>query len=468
MIRAVLLCLMFGLGLGGAQVAPETSASFVMNDLWALAEEAKQTYEGQAQTIDSPLWRQVINRAETLKRENPGNVELQLFLATSYGYVGWDSRAYENWLTYLEGGGSLGAASSQDVNAEQLFEAAATEIGFARYEANRLRDALPYYETVLSYLPENREALRWLGRIHLELGEPETAIPYWEALAELGSGDESVNYYLGLAREQVNVGPEASRAFQRGIGAYEAGDLETALDAFAEAARLNNSFVNAFVWAGRSALESGASERAARYWRRVAELDPQDERPAYFIAVAETQARWGQAATAAFYQGQAYYEEDDLGAAAEQFERAFDLEPRFKDAAVWAARSYQENGDLEAASRYWQEVLRLDPDDRRAASFLRVAELQSEQGAEAGQAFVQGVSAFERADLESAAAFFEQAVAENETYAEAWGWLGRVYFTQQNYSQAARAYGRASELAPADEGYSFFAVEAARLAGGED
>ena len=430
----------------------------------ALAEDAKRTYGDGPQTIDSPLWQRAISAAEGLKRSSPDDLNLRLLLATSYGYVDWYSRAFENWQAYLGGGGTLQAAARSDTNSEALFSEAGTELGFARYEADDLRGALPFYQTVLTYLPEDAESVRWLGRIHLELGEPQEALGYWEALKRLSPEDETIDYYIGLAEEQIEVGPAASAAFQAGIGAYEAGDIDTALESFQTALEENREFKNAYVWAGRSALELGRSVQARNYWERVLDLDPEDERADYFLNIASTQEKWGKDAADAFFDAQTLYLQSDLEEAANLFERAFDLNPDYKDAAVWAARSHQEAGHLENAQRYWNEVLDLDPDDNRAKSFLRMSETQADNGVEAGQAFVQGVSAFESADLIKAAERFQVAVAENDQYAEAWGWLGRVYFTQENYAEAAGAYAKAAELEPNNDGYTFFEREANRLA----
>ena len=213
------------------------------------------------------------------------------------------------------------------------------------------------------------------------------------------------------------MGPAASAAFQAGIGAYEAGDIDTALESFQTALEENREFKNAYVWAGRSALELGRSVQARNYWERVLDLDPEDERADYFLNIASTQEKWGKDAADAFFDAQTLYLQSDLEEAANLFERAFDLNPDYKDAAVWAARSHQEAGHLENAQRYWNEVLDLDPDDNRAKSFLRMSETQADNGVEAGQAFVQGVSAFESADLIKAAERFQVAVAENDQYA---------------------------------------------------
>lgn len=429
-----------------------------------VAAQALTSYKGTVMNTDQPLWREALTLGQTALSEHPGDPETLHFLATSYGYVRWYVRAWQHWQRYFEAGGTLASANQLDANSSQLFAEAGTELGFARYQANELRAALPFYEGVFSYLPENTEALRWLGRIHLELGDPDQAVLYWRHLTDLRPNDESAAYYLALSEEQREVGTAASSAFQAGIRAYEAKDLSTALSAFQAAIAANSAFTNAYVWAGRSSLELGQAELAESYWRRVIELDPSDERALYFARLAEAERLWGRDAASAFFEGQALHLQNDFAAAAKRFEAAFNLNPAYTEAAVWAARSFQESEQTDKAIYYWRTVTELDPDDKRATDFLRLALRQDTYGIDAGAAFVEGVAAFESADLATAEARFGEALNADETFAEAWAWLGRIYFSRADYARAAGAYERASGLEPGNEGYRFFAREARTLA----
>ena len=416
---------------------------------------------------DQARWRDAIRLGERAKSLSPQDPAVLHFLATTYGYVGWYVRAWENWLAYFQSPAGIVEARATDALSESLYSQAGTELGFARYELNDLRGAVPFYQQVLAYLPNDEEALTWLGRIYLELNEPSNALPYWYTLFQLNPENESAAYHLELSEEQVRVGTEASTAFQEGIRDYEAGRVAEALEHFERAAQVNDSFTNAFVWAGRSSLDLEQPRRALEHWQKVLGLDPSDQRAHYFARVSADQVKWGIPAASAFYEGQTLHLQNDFAGAAQSFERAFELNASYKEAAVWAARSYQESQQPDKAIELWSAVLKLDPSDKRAKDFLRLAVAQDEHGIDSGQAFIEGVSAFESADLATAELKFKEAINGDESYAEAWGWLGRVYFTQGDFARAAGAYERALRLEPSNDGYGYFAKEARFLASEE-
>lgn len=458
MIRLLFICIcLFGVSFGQTV---RTADQFLAEAV-AKAEEAKLSYE--VATFDQPLWRDAIRLGEDALALDPSNLNTLHFLATTHGYINWYSKAWSYWQNYFTAGGTLEFASQLDAQSAQLLEDAGTELGFARYEARNLREALEFYEAVLSFLPDNAESLRWAGRIHLELAEPDESLVYWERLTQVLPDDEGVVYYLRLAKQQDRVGIVASTAFQKGLEAYEEGNASEALELFEDATRASAGFADALAWAGRVSFELGLTRESSDYWQQVLELDPTDERAAYFARYAADRETWGTAADA-FYAGQSLHLQNNLSAAVREFEKAYQLNTGYKDAAVWTARTYQELGQPAQAAPYWQAVLQLDPTDKRAQDFLRLAQVQVETGIEAGNAFLEGVAAFEAANLGVAESFFLESIDANPNYPDAWAWLGRVHFTMGDYEEAAEAYGKAYALEPANDGYRFFTNESLRLA----
>ena len=457
-VIAVYLCLAFGVGVF-AQQTPETAR--LLSQARDVVAAAEAQYAGTVLNIDQPLWRQAIDLGEQALAASPDDPETTLFLARTYSRIGWFIRAWPRWQGYLAAGGTLAPDDAA------IFAKTGTELGFSRYSAGDLAGALPYYQTVAATLPENPEALSWLGRILLEQGDPAAALPYWERLAILSPSNEGFTFYRDLTNEQVRVGPAASAAFRSGLGAYDAGDLGPALAAFETAAAANPQFKEAFTWAARTSGELEQFDKATGYWQRVLELAPDDPGATYFLRFTEDQKQWGTAAVNAFYEGQKLYQEGDLAGAAERFDAAARFNPAFKDALVWTARSLQELGQTDKALVAWRSVLKLDPEDKRAGYFLNLAEQQLAYGGVAGRAFIQGVEQFEVANLSEAETLFQEAVETNPAFVEAWAWLGRTHFTSADYAAAAVAYEKAAELAPDNDDYRFFADEAAFLAGDE-
>jgi tetratricopeptide (TPR) repeat protein len=461
----LLICLLglSFLSAGFAQVRV-TETTSLLEQAQKVAEQAKTTYTSY--DIDKPLWREAMRLGTEAQRGEPENPDIALFLAQTYSYTKWYIRAWEQWQKYLSLGKTLDDAVARvgDIARTQFLETG-TELGFAAYEAQNLETALDYYKAVNDVVTDDVETLTWLGRIHLELGQPNEARPYWQRASELDPSNENIGYFSTIIEEQVTVGAEASSMFQTGIRAYEAGKLEEALQAFEWAVSANDTFTQAYVWAGRTALELEESNLAVGYWSRVLELDPTDTRAQYFLEVAQTQVQYGAEAANAFYEGQTFYSQQNLAEAAQSFERATRENPRYTQAFVWTARSYQELNQFDKAIPFWEKVLELNPNDTRASYFLLLAKKEISGDTDSGQAFIEGITYYQRNDFENAEAAFKKAVQTDTNFADAWGWLGRVYFTVANYPEAATAYARAAQLAPSNSDYTFFADEAKRLAG---
>lgn len=432
-------------------LAPAAAAS--LTELSAALETARSS--SQQPHPDQPLWREAIRTGEQARDADPESAELLRTLAGLYSEVSWHIRAFETWLDY--------AAVSGEAPAGAAFAEAAHQLGFARYSAGDLQGALVYYETLSELQPTNAEALYWLGRIRLEAGEAPAAEASFARLNALPAAELSPGQ-LRLADQVTRFGAEAGRQFALGLNQYDAGDTAAALEHFEAAFTANRSFGEAAVWAGRTALELGQPGLAAGYWRWAVELDPADSRSRYFLELSTRQERWGIDAVAAFDRGQELYQAGELEEALAEFESAFRLGPGYVDALSWSARVAQELGFFERAHDYWSRVLSLEPADEGARYFMNLAEQRVAFGAGVSDGFLRGVGHYQQADFVAAEQEFLAVTAESPEFAPAWGYLGQIYFSQRRYGLAAEAYETARSLEPDSDEYTFFAMEARRLA----
>ncbi len=440
-------------------VQPPAQAAAEAQALLAQARAAAQeAHEGSlAPSPDQTGWRDAIRLGEAARDLAPEDPVVVRFLAETYSTVAWDSRAWVAWGAYLDAGGDLDEAALGALNE------AGRKLGYARFAVGDLGGATEVFERVLELGADNVEAVTWLGRIALEQGRSEAAERYWERVLELKPDDPTARYYLAQSREQLAYGADAVGAFNEGVAAYDESRTAAALDAFSRAAQTNPEFAQAHQRAGQTALELGRSGAAQRHFRALVALDPADDRAAYLLTLADAQSTWGAEAVNAFYDGQELYNQGRVADAAERFAGASDANPAYPEAAGWAARSFQESGQVARAVPYWARVVALNPEDESARYFLEAAQAQKDIGAEAASAFNEGVKAYGEADLGAAQAAFETAAEREPTYAEAWGWLGRLAFEGGRYGEAEAAYGRALGLEPGNASYRFFEAEAARL-----
>ncbi len=252
----------------------------------------------------------------------------------------------------------------------------------------------------------------------------------------------------------LEAATEALRGY--GFARYQAGDREAARTAFARWLELVPDDPDAHRWFGRVLFEGGDPGAALPYLRRWAALRPDDPDAAYFVAEAELGERVGVAASTAFRSGMAAYEQGDFEVAAAAFEEARSAAPEYADAHAWAGRVALESGDPAAAAAAFAEASALRPDDAGIAYFLRAAELERDFGIEAGGAFLDGLTAYERGDLDAAAVLFVAATEANPGFVEAWVWRGRSLQEAGDLAAAEQAWARVVELDPADERAQFF------------
>jgi len=465
-VRVALIAVV-SLGLFAAAYAQRPASA---EQLFTRAQQAAQQAVAQNEPPhpDQSHWSQAWRLGEQALQASPHDIAIERFLARTYSTLDWYVRAYDSWLAFLSDGGSLGDMSGLAADARSntaMFEEAGTQLGFLRYQAGDKQAALRYYDKVLEILPGDPLALRWLGRIYYEQGDPRKALPYWQALVDQKPDDKAAQYYLQRTRQQVSVGVNASDAYQRGLELYDKGDKLQALSAFERALSSNPDFTDAAVWAGRTALDLGRPYTAVGYWQRVTKARPNDQGAAYFLQVAQAEATWGVDAGKAFYDGQSLYQKGQVQAANDAFVQALRANDAYLEAWIWAARTSQELGNYGDAILYWQGVLQRSPDDSRAKYFLEQAKQQLDYGAEAGKAFVAGVQEYQSGKFDAAEKDLVAATKANPSFPAAWGTLGRLYFQQQRYADAADAFAHALKLKPDDQNYAYFERESKRLAG---
>jgi len=440
------------------------------DQLFQQAQQARQAAQAANEPAhpDQPDWNQAWTLGEQALQLAPHDTAIERFLARTYSDMNWYARAYKDWLAFMADGGSLddmsGLPSGATPNAD-LFEHVGTQLGFARYQAGDKQAALQYYQKVHEVLPEDTLALRWLGRIYFELGQPDQALPYWQALVTLEPNDQAASYYLQRTQEQLKVGISASDAFNRGVDLYDKGHKQAALTAFQQALSANPDYTEAAVWAGRTSLDLDQPDQAVSYWQQVVRAKPNDAGAKYFLQLAQAESEWGVEAGKAFYQGQSLYQKGQVKAANAAFVQALRANSGYLDAWVWAARTSQELGNYGDAILYWQGVLQRSPGDTRAQYFLNQAKQQLNYGSDAGKAYVAGVQEYQAGQFAAAEKDLKAATVANPTFPAAWGTLGRLYFQQQRYAEAADAFAQALKLKPDDQNYAYFERESKRLAG---
>lgn len=317
---------------------------------------------------DLPLWREAIRYGKEATKLAPDAPEPLRFLAEAYSRSNWPGPAWQTWNDYLSEGYTL------DNEAVPLFVSAGEQLGYTRYSQGQAEAALEIYQYIIEVVPYDKEAHVWAGRILLEMGRPDEALPYWETVVSRDSTDERATYFLQLTQNQVQWGRDAATAFQEGISLYEKGQLQEAALKFNSAAKQNTNFTDAYIWSGRTLLDLGRPAEAIPYWQTATELDTNDARSAYFLQLAQDQSTWGPEVANAFRAGVQAYKQGDLSTAASQFERATNLRSDYAEAWAWRGRVAFESGSYSASKDFYSRASSLQPSNETYRYFLEESE----------------------------------------------------------------------------------------------
>ena len=175
-------------------------------------------------------------------------------------------------------------------NAQERWGAAAGRAFYAGqdlYNRGKVRDAAARFVAASDANPEYPAAASWAARSLQESGQAARAVPYWERVVSLNPDDKSAQYFLETALSQQAISEGATRAFDKGVRAYEEADLAAARQAFQTATKEAPNYADAWGWLGRLAFESGSYGEAAAAYGRALGLEPGNTTYRFFTAEAK-------------------------------------------------------------------------------------------------------------------------------------------------------------------------------------
>ncbi len=120
-----------------------------------------------------------------------------------------------------------------------------------------------------------------------------------------------------------------------------------------------------------------------------------------------------------------------------EFQRAVEIDQKFKDAHLGLGETYFKKEDLEAAEKEVKEALEVDSTCKRANELLRKIKQQHKE---------QGDNYQNREAYAEAVKSYKQAICIDDKYKNAYNGLGMVYRKMKEYSRAINAYQQAINI----------------------
>lgn len=159
--------------------------------------------------------------------------------------------------------------------------------GYDSYQTDKPQ-SLAYFSSASQAAPQWLEAQRWVGRLQLELNQPEKALETWQQVTASIGATAGDRYFLRLADLGNQYGLTAAKAFMDGINAYEI-NKSSAQGFFQKATDSNPNFADAWYWLGRAAYESRNFALAENAYARVLQLQPANKEAQYWLNEAKRQ-----------------------------------------------------------------------------------------------------------------------------------------------------------------------------------
>ena len=154
--------------------------------------------------------------------------------------------------------------------------------------------------------------------------------------------------------------------------------------------------------------------------------------------------------------GYTRYSQGQMEDALEVYRRVLEIAPDNKEANVWSGRILLETGRPAEALPYWENLASRDSSDERAAYFLQLTQNQIQWGAGAATAFQEGISLYEKGQLQEAALKFSNAAQQNPNFTDAYIWSGRTLLDLGRPAEAVPYWQAATERNPNDTRSTYF------------
>jgi tetratricopeptide (TPR) repeat protein len=222
------------------------------------------------------------------------------------------------------------------------------------------REAIAKGREAVELAPDSPEPLRFLAEVYSRSNFYGPAYQTWQEYLNLGQR---------LDAEAIPLFHRVT--FELAYNFYDLGEKERALEYFQALIDQVPYDKDAYVWAGRILLEAGRPKEAIAYWQTAVDRDPTDTRSQYFLQLAQDQATWGVDAANAFREGVGLYDQGDLIAARERFNRAVGRNEMYAEAWAWLGRTEFEQGNYANAVTYYQEASQLEPNNETYSYFYQ-------------------------------------------------------------------------------------------------
>ena len=340
-------------------------------------------------------------------------------------------------------------------------------LGAGYLEAGRYDEALEVSKIALERHPDDAGLYANIALGHVELDEFDLAVEHMQAALEIEPNSAQTRFKMGNVLREADRHDEAVEQYLSvleidsqmaaahagmGVSLYELERDEEALNALERALELDPDIIQAeeaHRFAAKASIRLGNLGAAARHYKRVLDLDPDDSDIAIELSAALTAlGRTGEADT---YLRQAREARPEDADTAHLFNLGEQLRTQQKHAqAVEAYRSaLQHDPDHARAHAGLGESLhRLGVHEEAIEEMTRALDLDVDADAAPALHFLIAAAAQSLGRLDEAVEHFESALELDSEFIEAHDSLARLHFAREDYEQALERFEAIERLRP--------------------
>ena len=370
----------------------------------------------------------------------------------------------------------------------------ALQLGLRKHQANQLAEAEAIYRQVLQHVPDNPDALHFLGVLRDQTGQSQSALELIGKAVTKDPNNADAHNNLGLVQQKLGQPDKAVASFRTAVklrptharahhnlavALRQRRELDGAIAAARQAIQHEPTFGEAFNTLGAVLLDNDKPAEALDAFKQALAVQPNyGEALSNCGAALQRLGRFDEAvehcrraiaampdhAEAHNNLGVALSSLGQRDEAIKSYRKAISLRPDYLDAQSNLANDLALTGRETEAITRWRQIVREHPSFARA--YVDLAGTLSRQGKhdEAHDLLVEatklqpddapvrnqlGWVLSEQGKLGAAIEQYERAVALDPNFAEAYNNLGNALANQARHEPAVRAFERAVALKPA-------------------
>jgi len=332
-------------------------------------------------------------------------------------------------------------------------------MGVIQQRLGSLDESVASLRKAVELNPNYFEAICYLGIVLFERGErdeaddvfrkalkigTETPNPISKFLSDHLAGRETDIPPLTSLKQVIRTDTEFDTAVKEGIEAYNTGNFEAAVHAFAAASEVHPDYADVRFKLGLSYLRKGEHDAARKELESARSINPRYSEAYFYIGIT--------------YLDQKLYRE-----ALEQFEKAAAVKPDYADLQCFLGSTYFYLGELDKARTALEHSLGLSPhygkaryyyglllyalgDRKRAIKYLSEATKSEERKGSGDLSFA--LVHLREGNLEEAMVVLRDILDAGGESADVLYFIGECYLRMEKWGEAERFFRRALEVNP--------------------